>query len=115
MKRCTVIPAAALGLLIASLALPALAADDSAKGKEMTITGEATCAKCALHETKKCQTVIQTKEDGKTVTYYLTGDKAKDFHDEICKAPEKATATGVVTTSKDGKEMMKVSKIEAVK
>ena len=92
------------------LAMPALAAD-----KEVTITGEGKCAKCALHETDKCQTAIQTEVNGKTVTYYLAqNDTSKDFHENICKKSEKVTATGVVS-EKDGKKILTVSKIEAAK
>jgi hypothetical protein len=96
--------------LVGLLVVPAFAAD-----KEVTITGEATCAKCALHETKECQTVIQSQEDGKTVTYYLTqNDMSKDFHDNVCKKPEKVTATGTVK-EEGGKKTLTISKIEAVK
>ena len=92
------------------LAIPAMAAD-----KEVTITGEGKCAKCALHETDKCQTTIQTQENGKTVTYYIAqNDTSKEFHDNICKKPEKVTATGVVS-EKDGKKVLTISKIEAAK
>ena len=92
------------------LAIPASAAD-----KEVTITGEGMCAKCALHETTKCQNAIQTQEGGKTVTYYLTqNDTSKDFHDNLCKQNEKVTATGTVT-EKDGKKVLTVSKIEEAK
>jgi len=67
------------------------------KEKEMTITGEGQCAKCALHESKSCQNTITVDEHGKKVTYYLTQNKvSKDFHDHICKSPAKVTATGEV-------------------
>ncbi|HEX4263636.1 MAG TPA: DUF6370 family protein [Verrucomicrobiae bacterium] len=96
--------------LVGLLAIPAFAAD-----KEVTITGEGTCAKCALHETSKCQNVIQTEENGKKVTYYLTDNStSKDFHENVCKKPEKVTATGVVT-EENGKKILTVSKIEAAK
>jgi hypothetical protein len=89
------------------LAIPAFAAD-----KEVTITGLGQCAKCALHETDKCQTTIQTEENGKKVMYYLAQNgTSKDFHDTICKKPEKITATGVVS-EKDGKKILTASKIE---
>jgi hypothetical protein len=94
------------------LAIPAFAAD-----KEMTITGTAKCAKCALHETAECQNVIQTKEKGKTVTYYLAeNDKSKDFHENICKKPEgeKVKATGKLS-EENGKKILTISKIEEVK
>ena len=92
------------------LAIPAFAAD-----KEVTISGEAKCAKCALHETKECQNVIETEENGKKVTYYLAqNDTSKDFHDNVCKKSEKVTATGKVS-EEQGKKIMTVSKIEAAK
>jgi len=96
--------------LVGLLSIPAFAAD-----KEVTITGLGQCAKCALHETDKCQNTIQTEENGKKVIYYLAqNDTSKDFHDNICKKPEKVTATGVVS-EKDGKKILTVSKIEAAK
>lgn len=94
------------------LALPTFAAD-----KEITVTGTAKCAKCALHETAECQNVIQTKEHGKTVTYYLAeNDKSKDFHENICKKPEgeKVKATGKLS-EENGKKTLTISKIEEVK
>jgi len=93
------------------LAIPAFAAD-----KEVTITGEGMCAKCALHETAKCQNVIQTHEDGKTVNYYLAqNDVSKNFHhDNLCQKNEKVTATGTLS-EKDGKKVLTVSKIEEAK
>jgi hypothetical protein len=92
------------------LAIPAFAAD-----KEVTITGQGTCAKCGLHEADKCQTVIQTKEHGQKVTYYLADNStSKDFHDTICKKPAKVTATGTVS-EENGKKILTVSKIEEAK
>ena len=41
------------GLLIFAFSNPAVAED-----KEVTIKGEAKCAKCSLKEAEKCQTVI---------------------------------------------------------
>src|SRR5437868_557055 len=94
--------------LIGLLAVPALAAD-----KEITVTGEAKCAKCALHETKECQNVIQTEENGKAVTYYLADNStSKDFHENVCKKSEKVTATGKVS-EENGKKILTISKIEA--
>jgi hypothetical protein len=96
------------GALLLSLATstPALA-----EGKEVTITGEAKCAKCSLHESDKCQTVIQTKEDGKTVTYWVTqNDVAKGFHKEVCQDTKKVKATGKVEVV-DGKKKLTLAKI----
>lgn len=111
MKKLKLIVALLAGITAASLTTTAFAAD-----KETTITGTALCAKCALHESDKCQTVVQATENGKTVTYYLTGKEAKDFHHNICTSEkgEKVTVTGAVT-KKDGKEMLKATKIEAAK
>lgn len=97
-------------VLAGLLTIPAFAADN-----EVTITGEGMCAKCALHETDKCQTVIQKTEGGKTVTYYLApNDVSKDFHDNVCKKSEKVTATGTVT-EENGKKILTASKIEEAK
>jgi hypothetical protein len=97
------------GVALLALATPALA-------EEKTITGEGKCAKCALHETDKCQNVIQAKEGDKTVTYYLAdNDVSKAFHkDNLCKGSKEVTATGEVS-EKDGKKILTVSKIEAAK
>jgi hypothetical protein len=104
----------AAGLLLAVSTSRLLAVD--ASSKEVTITGKAVCAKCTLHESDKCQTVIQAQADGKAVNYYLTeNDASKAFHKNVCSGPgEQVTATGTVT-EKDGKEMLTVSKIEPVK
>ncbi|MGB7747919.1 MAG: DUF6370 family protein [Verrucomicrobiia bacterium] len=106
--------AVAAGLLLAVTTSRLLATD--APGNEITITGNAVCAKCALHQADACQTVIQTTVAGKSVNYYLTeNDLSTAFHKNICgNAGEKVTATGTVT-EKDGKEMLTVSKIEPVK
>src|SRR5512140_1508008 len=81
------------------------------KGKTATLTGEAKCAKCALKEGDKCQTVIQTEnKKGKTITYYLVeNDVSKAFHANVCKATKKVTATGTVKKV-DGKNEFTVSK-----
>lgn len=82
-----------------------------AEGKEVTIKGEAKCAKCSLHEADKCQTVIQAKEHGKMVTYWVTqNDVAKDFHKEVCQEPKKVKATGKVEEV-DGKKQLTLAKI----
>jgi len=98
-----------------AIAYPSFAAE-SGKGKERTLTGEAKCAKCALKQGDKCQTVIQVEnKKGKTVTYYLTeNDVSKDFHSKVCKESKKVTATGKVKKV-DGKQELTLSKIELVK
>jgi len=65
-----------------------------------------------MKEADKCQNVISVEEDGKKVNYWLTQNKvAKEFHDNICKAPAKVTATGTVKEV-DGKKEFTASKIE---
>lgn len=109
MKKTSLLIASAI-FLVTALVMPAFAA-----GKEVTITGEGKCAKCALHETDKCQNVIQTEENGKTVTYYLAQNKvSKNFHENLCKESHKITATGTVKEV-DGKKVLSASKIELVK
>ena len=91
----------------------ALAAEDK------TLTGKAVCRKCALKEAgaDTCQNVLQVEEDGKTVNYYLTGDKSDKAHKDmgICTAKKdagiKIKVTGKVE-EKDGKKTVDVSEIE---
>jgi hypothetical protein len=100
---------------LAALLVTVLATTAVAASNEVTITGQGTCAKCGLHETDKCQTVIQAQEDGKTVTYYLAQNKvSKEFHENVCKESHKVTATGTVK-EKDGKKVLTASKIELAK
>jgi hypothetical protein len=97
---------------VASLLLAASHAF-AADGKTVTITGDGKCAKCGLKETDSCQNVIQTKEDGKTVTYYLVQNKvAKDFHSNVCKATKKVTAKGTVQEV-NGKQELTATEIKA--
>jgi hypothetical protein len=96
-----------VGLLLAGVAR---AADEV-----RTITGEAMCAKCELKLQDKCQTVIQVKEGGKTVLYYVAAnDVAKAFHPTVCDAPAEVTATGTVKTE-GGLQVLTASSIEVKK
>jgi hypothetical protein len=98
------------GTLLVSLtaSTPAWAEE---KGKDVTLNGEAKCAKCTLHEADKCQTVIQTKENGKTVTYWVAqNDIGKGFHKEVCEEPKKVKAIGKVEEV-DGKKKITLAKI----
>jgi hypothetical protein len=108
MKKISLLIAFA-GLLVA-YATPSFAAD-----KEVTISGEGKCGKCALKEADKCQNVIQTEENGKTVTYWLAKNKeSTDFHENLCKESHKVTATGTVS-EEGGKKILTISKIEMAK
>ena len=84
-------------------------------GKEMTISGEAKCAKCAMDETDKCQNAIEVMQDGKKVVYYLAdNDVSKAFHKQVCTSSAQVTAMGTVEV-KDGKHILTASKIEKSK
>ena len=111
MKKFKLMLALLAGLAIASCTT--VFADDD----QTTITGNMVCGKCTLHETDKCQNVVQvTGSDGKTVNYYLKmNDVSKTAHDPICGGgSEKVTVTGTVE-DKDGKKMMTASKIDVDK
>jgi hypothetical protein len=114
MKKSTLFLTVATGLLLAASTSSLPAADASTN--EVTITGSMVCGKCALHETKSCQNVVQVSQDGKTVNYYLKqNDVSKAAHGPICGgSSEKVTVTGTVK-EKDGKEMMTPTKIDVIK
>lgn len=107
-------PLLAVTAMVAGLTLVARAADD----KEVTITGDGVCAKCALKEKKTCQNVVTVKEDGKEVKYYLAANPvSKKYHGSsgICQASTDAPIkTKVVGTVKeeDGKKVITASSIE---
>jgi hypothetical protein len=110
MKKLKLTIALLSGLAFVGATMTALADDGAAK--TTTITGNMVCGKCTLHETKKCQNVVQVMQDGKTVDYYLKMNAvSKDAHGPICQGgSEKVTVTGSVK-EKDGKEMMTPTKI----
>jgi len=88
------------------------------ESKEVTVTGDGVCAKCALKEQKACQNVIVVKENGADVKYYIAPNAvAKAYHKAsgICSAstdaPVKTKATGTVE-EKDGKKILTASKVE---
>jgi RecG-like helicase len=97
--------AAGLWLLTSN---PAIAAEQ----KTVTIKGEGKCAKCALKEGDKCQNVIQTKEDGKQVTYYMVRNEvANKFHSNVCQGTKKVTAKGTVKEV-DGKKELTATEVK---
>ncbi len=89
---------------------------EDAAAKETTITGNMVCGKCTLHETEKCQNVVQVTENGATVNYYLKQNAvSKAEHKAVCHGDtEKVTVTGTVA-EKDGKKTLTPTKIDAVK
>ena len=84
--------------------------------EEKTITGQATCAKCALKEAKSCQNVVTVTEGDKKVNYYMKKSKVADENHAksgFCKSEKKVKVTGDVT-EKDGKKIIDAKKIEVV-
>jgi hypothetical protein len=81
--------------------------------KEVTLKGTLMCPKCELKDKdyKDCGNALQVKKDGKTETYYLD-DKGKAEKYHACMKPkENVTVTGVVS-EKNGKKVVKVTKID---
>jgi hypothetical protein len=88
-----------------------------AEGKEVTIRGEAQCAKCSLHKADKCATAIVTKKGGKEEVYYVVDNDASKKglpHEEICKDTKKVKAKGTVTEV-NGRKELTVSSISVEK
>ena len=83
-------------------------------GKEKKLTGEICCAKCELGLEAKCATAIKVKEDGKDVVYYFDPQTHKKEHSKYCTSSKEGTVTGTVE-EKDGKKVVKVTKIEVKK
>ncbi len=107
-------PLLGVAALLTAFSLVARAEDK----KEVTITGDGVCAKCALKEEKSCQNVVIVKESGKEVKYYLAANPvSKKYHGSsgICTAttdaPVKTKATGTVE-EKDGKKVFTATKID---
>ena len=97
--------AALLSTLLLSLAVNA---------KDVTLTGEGKCLKCALKKADKCQNVLEVKKGDKTTLYKLVGDTSKKFHGEICSEMKKVSVSGSLTKTGDDNEIA-VTKIEVVK
>jgi hypothetical protein len=102
--------------LTLAVALAFVAASQAANNKEVTLKGTIMCAKCALKEAKKCQTVIRLKEDGKEVTYYFDdkGNK-EEYHEDVCGGAKVEGAVTGTVFEKDGKKWIKPSKVEYAK
>jgi hypothetical protein len=87
-------------------------AEKKAAGKEVTLSGDMMCAKCVLHESKKCQNVLKVTEGVTETKYYLADNAmAKDHHEEVCGKTAKATVTGKVS-DKGGKKVLTASSIK---
>ncbi len=118
MKNAVFLSMCVLGLALAS---GSAAAGESGKAKaaappaaaEVTLKGDLVCAKCALHESDKCQGVLRVTDAGKETRYYLADNKvAKDNHKPVCSgAVKKATITGTVKDT-EGKKVLTASNIQ---
>lgn len=106
----------ALAVLALHTAPTAMAAENKGQdGKEVTLSGEAMCGKCALKTSDKCVNVVRVKQDGKDVDYVLVDNKvSKDFHSKVCKENQKVTLTGMPKKA-EGKTEFIASKIEVAK
>jgi hypothetical protein len=85
--------------------------------KEVTLKGTMVCGKCTLKVCKKCTNVLQVKEGGKTVEYFIEDKGSKEkYHKAVCppNSEQEAEVTGTVST-KDGKKWVKPSKVEVKK
>jgi len=104
---------AALGMVFGVAVVLALVVGVQAReeGKEVTLEGKITCAKCDLKETDKCMTVIKVEKDGKDIVYYFDTASHKKNHGKVCTEAKKGKVTGTVT-EKDGKKTVKVTKVE---
>src|SRR5262245_41696027 len=97
-------------LVLALVLAFAVTAGLSAADKETTLKGKITCPKCDLKIADKCMTVVVVKEKDKDVIYYFDADGHSKYHDDICKAGKPGSVVGTVS-EKDGKKMIKVSKV----
>jgi len=109
MKKILVTIVSITTLLLAFNSTKALAGE-----KEVTINGNAKCSMCSLHEGKTCNTVIQTKNDGKTVNYYVVDNDVSKKLQKLSHSGKKVIATGKVKEV-DGKQTLTVSKFEEAK
>jgi hypothetical protein len=105
-------------LLATALAFVFAGGVQAEEKKEVTLNGTILCAKCALKAegVTKCTTAIRVKEGDKEVVYFFDDKGAKEtYHEEVCGgATKEGSVTGVVS-KKDGKLMIKPSKVEYAK
>lgn len=94
-----------LGLAVALTLAVGLRADDK-EGKEVTLKGKITCAKCDLKVEGQtdCATVIVVKEDDKEKVYWFDKDSHKKIHKKVCTEAKMGEVKGVV--KKDGEKLI---------
>jgi hypothetical protein len=100
--------------LVAVLAL-GLAAQAGEMGKEVTVKGSMSCAKCVMKQADAtdCQDAIVAKgEDGAEVVYYLAKNEVAKEAGHKCRGAKAVMVTGKVK-EKDGRKWITASKIEA--
>ncbi len=103
-----VMVSALLSLAVGLVLVAAVGADE---GKQVTLKGTITCAKCDLKLQNKCATVVKVNEDGKDVVYYFSPDSNSKYHKKICTEAKEGTVTGTVHEA-NGKKVIKVTKLE---
>jgi hypothetical protein len=82
-------------------------------GKEVTLKGNITCAKCDLKIEKGCKTVLDVKEGAAKGVYYFDAAGHKKFHKDVCQASKAGSVTGVVGEDKAKKtKTIKVSEVK---
>lgn len=94
-----------LGMFVVCALLVNVRADE--KGKQETLKGKITCAKCDLKTADDCATVIQVKD----TVYYFDSKSDKKYHKEICKKAKDGSVTGTVV-EKDGKKWVTVKEVK---
>ena len=90
----------AVRLLVLGVALAFVANVIAQEGKEVTLKGKITCAKCDLGKETSCMTVIVVKKKDASTIYYFDKAGHKKNHGAICTAPMDGSVTGVL--SKEG-------------
>jgi hypothetical protein len=110
--------AIALGVSALALANVSVDAQEKKDAKDTkTIEGKMVCGKCTLSETKACSNVVQVKEGGKTVNYYISDKGNKEsYHKAICPGGSEVEVkvTGKIV-EKDGKKTIEDAKVETKK
>ena len=102
-----------VGVAVVAVLALGLQAEEKKEGKEVTLKGKITCAKCELKQADDCTTVIVVKEKNKDVVYTFDAAAHKKYHKDICEEGKKGSVTGTVKKdSKTKKLIVTVSKLE---
>lgn len=101
----------ALGLIVLALVIGFAGIGLAEDAKDATFAGKVTCAKCDLGKEKSCTTVLVVKKGDKETIYYFDKDSHKKYHGDICQGGKEGKVTGSIS-EKDGKQWIKVSKLE---